>query len=134
MLSAKLTVVGGDAKAAEISLRLPTTIGRGRDVTLTLPHPLVSRKHCEIFERDGALFVRDLKSLNGTYVDSQRIDGTSELRPDQLLTIGTVTFRAQYSTARANGVNVATNEQLDADHQSGARHERTCVGRFGQQG
>lgn len=114
MLSAKLTVVGGDAKAAEISLKLPTTIGRGRDVSLTLPHPLVSRKHCEIFERKGALFVRDLKSLNGTYVDSQRINGTSELRPDQLLTIGTVTFRAQYSVAIENAVADAENGQLDS--------------------
>ena len=114
MLSAKLTVVGGDAKAAEISLKLPTTIGRGRDVTLTLPHPLVSRQHCEIFEREGALYVRDLKSLNGTYVDSQRIDGTSELRPDQLLTIGTVTFRAQYSVVSTNGSVQNANEQLEA--------------------
>lgn len=114
MLSAKLTVVGGDAKAAEISLKLPTTIGRGRDVTLTLPHPLVSRKHCEIFEREGALYVRDLKSLNGTYVDSQRIEGTSELLPDQLLTIGTVTFRAQYSVASANGSASAENDELEA--------------------
>lgn len=96
MLNAKLVVIGGDAKAAEISLSLPTTIGRGRDVTLTLPHPLVSRRHCELFEKDGVLQVRDLKSLNGTYVDSQRIDGTSELRPDHLLTIGNVTFRAIY--------------------------------------
>lgn len=114
MLSAKLTVVGGDAKAAEISLKLPTTIGRGRDVTLTLPHPLVSRQHCEIFERNGALYVRDLKSLNGTYVDSHRIDGTSELLPDQLLTIGTVTFRAQYSVASANGSISAGKDELEA--------------------
>ncbi len=96
MLNAKLVVVGGDAKAAEITLTLPTTIGRGREVTLTLPHPLVSRQHCELFEKDGLLQVRDLESLNGTYVDSQRIDGISELRPDHLLTIGNVTFRAIY--------------------------------------
>lgn len=96
MLKATLVVIGGDAKAAEISLSLPTTIGRGREVTLTLPHPLVSRQHCELFERDGVLQVRDLNSLNGTYVDSHRIEGTAELRPDQLLTIGNVTFRAIY--------------------------------------
>ena len=96
MLKAKLVVVGGDAKAAEISLSLPTVIGRGREANLTLPHPLVSRNHCELFERDGRLLVRDLKSLNGTYVDSQRIEKTAVLNPDQLLTIGNVTFRAIY--------------------------------------
>jgi hypothetical protein len=42
------------------------------------------------------LFVRDLGSLNGTYVNSQKIDSEHWLQPDQLLTLGTVTFRAIY--------------------------------------
>ena len=71
-------------------------IGRGSDVKLTLPHPLVSRRHCELFEREGQLVVRDLGSLNGTFVDSKRIDEDEALEPGRLLTIGTVTFRAVY--------------------------------------
>lgn len=97
MLNAKLVVVGGgDAKMSEIQLKLPVTIGRSRDVKLKLPHPLVSRNHCEIFEREGKLFVRDLGSLNGTYVDSHKIEREQPLAPNQLLTLGTVTFRAIY--------------------------------------
>jgi predicted component of type VI protein secretion system len=111
MLQAKLVVVGGDAKAAEISLALPTIIGRGRDVTLTLPHPLVSRLHCELFEKNGTLHVRDLESLNGTYVDNRRIEGTSELRPDQLLTIGNVTFRAIYEIGGTINVDPGVDGQ-----------------------
>jgi predicted component of type VI protein secretion system len=94
-MNVKLVVVGGDAKAAEIKLRLPTIVGRGRDASLTLPHPLVSRQHCEIFEADGQLVVRDLGSLNGTYINNKRIT-ESVLPPGELLTIGTVTFRAVY--------------------------------------
>lgn len=101
MLKAMLVVIGGDAKAAEITLNLPTTIGRGRDAGLTLPHPLVSRQHCELFEQDGMLHVRDLKSLNGTYVNSQRIEASAALKPDQLLTIGNVTFRAVYTAGES---------------------------------
>jgi len=94
-MDAKLVVVGGDAKAAEIRLKLPSVVGRGREATLTLPHPLVSRAHCELFEQDGQLVVRDLGSLNGTFIADQRIT-EAVLPPGELLTIGTVTFRAVY--------------------------------------
>jgi len=96
MLKAKLVVVGGDAKAKQVTLNLPTVIGRGKDVTLTLPHALVSRKHTEIFEKDGWLFVKDLGSLNGTYVNNRRIKEAQKLPPNHLLTLGNVTFRAVY--------------------------------------
>ena len=81
MLKAKLVVVGGDAKAKEVDLRLPTVIGRGREVSLTLPHPLVSRRHTELFEKDGYLYVKDLGSLNGTYVNNRRIETEQRLAP-----------------------------------------------------
>ncbi len=103
MLKAKLFVVGGDSKQSEIELRLPTVIGRGHEVDLTVPHALVSRRHTEIFEKDGRLFVRDLGSLNGTFVNNKRIESDHPLDPDQLLTLGTVTFRANYKIMdRAN--------------------------------
>jgi pSer/pThr/pTyr-binding forkhead associated (FHA) protein len=94
-MDAKLVVVAGDTKATEIKLRLPSTIGRGRDATLTVPHPLVSRQHCEIFEKDGFLVVRDLGSLNGTFIGDERIT-EAVLHDGELLTVGTVTFRAVY--------------------------------------
>jgi pSer/pThr/pTyr-binding forkhead associated (FHA) protein len=94
-LNAKLVVVGGDVKTTEIALRLPSTIGRGRGATLVLPHPLVSRQHCELFEANGQLMVRDLGSLNGTFINNQRVT-ESALAPGELLTVGTVTFRAVY--------------------------------------
>jgi predicted component of type VI protein secretion system len=95
-LNVTLVVVGGDVKTPEVKLRLPSTVGRGRDCSIMLRHPLVSRQHCEIFESGGTLRVRDLGSLNGTFVNNQRIEGDVPLHPGQLLTIGTVTFRAMY--------------------------------------
>jgi pSer/pThr/pTyr-binding forkhead associated (FHA) protein len=104
MIKAKLVVVGGDAGAAEIPLKLPVTIGRSRDVTLTLPHPLVSRRHCEIFACEGRLKVRDLGSRNGTYVANSRVD-EAWLASGELLTIGNVTFRAVYGDEVAGGTS-----------------------------
>lgn len=99
-MKAKLVVVGGNAKATEVNLKLPTIIGRGRDAPLTLALPLVSRQHCEIFEKNGQLVVRDLGSLNGTFINNERI--TEAVLPNgELLTIGTVTFRAVYDDSAA---------------------------------
>lgn len=100
MLKAKLVVVGGDAKSTEVNLKLPTVIGRGKEAGLTVPHALVSRRHTEIFERDGKLFVRDLGSLNGTFVNNTKIEGEQPLEPNQLLTLGNITFRAVYQVSQ----------------------------------
>ncbi len=114
MLEAKLVVVGGEAKQTEVRLKvLPTIIGRAREATLTLPHPLVSRKHCEILEENGRLYVKDLGSLNGTYVNNERIDGQQQLDPEQLLTLGNVTFRAVYEPATSGLADACQSEPLD---------------------
>jgi predicted component of type VI protein secretion system len=101
-LNARLVVVGGEVKTAEIKLRLPSTIGRGRGATIMLPHPLVSRQHCELFESDGRLMVRDLGSLNGTFINNERISEAT-LPSGDLLTVGAVTFRAMYESSASAG-------------------------------
>ena len=103
-MQAKLIVVGGDIGTAEIPLKLPAVIGRSRDATLTLPHPLVSRHHCEISEQDGRLHVRDLGSRNGTYVANERVT-EAPLPPGELLTIGNVTFRVHYEEGDENDMD-----------------------------
>jgi len=111
MLSVKLVVVGGDSKSSEVQLKLPTIIGRGREgVSLTLPHALVSRKHTEIFEKDGQLFVNDLGSLNGTFVNNERIAQQTPLNPNELLTLGNVTFRAVYEANTTSAAVVPEGE------------------------
>ncbi|MCI0361798.1 MAG: FHA domain-containing protein [Planctomycetaceae bacterium] len=114
-LSAKLVVVGGEVKSAEIKLRLPSTIGRGRGATIMLPHPLVSRQHCELFETNGRLMVRDLGSLNGTFVNNERIT-EAQLPPGELLTVGAVTFRAVYDLADSSAPPEGAGPRLKSGH------------------
>lgn len=94
----KLVVVGGDVDTKEMEVDLPATIGRGREASISLTHPLVSRQHCEIIASKGRILVRDLESLNGTFVGSERIKEAT-IDPGDLLTVGTVTFRAVYEKA-----------------------------------
>ena len=96
MLKIKLVVVGGGNEGEEFQPKLPATLGRSRTATIPLPHPLVSREHCKLIERDQKLYVRDLGSTNGTFVGSEKVDADTVLEHASLLTIGTVTFRAYY--------------------------------------
>lgn len=98
-MEAKLVVVEGETKSPQYDLRLPAIIGRSRSTDLTLGHPLVSRHHCQVFEANGLLMVRDLGSLNGTFIGDMRIHEQAVLvEPGDLLTVGPVTFRAVYHT------------------------------------
>jgi HD-GYP domain-containing protein (c-di-GMP phosphodiesterase class II) len=49
------------------------TIGRTKDCDVHLDDQAVSRKHCTIEARDGALLVTDLESANGTYVNDRLV-------------------------------------------------------------
>jgi pSer/pThr/pTyr-binding forkhead associated (FHA) protein len=94
-MQAKLVVVEPANEPGEFEIALPITIGRGQEAGLQLRHALISRQHCELFADRGRIMVRDLGSLNGTFVSGHRIE-TAPLMPGQLLTVGSVTLRAVY--------------------------------------
>jgi hypothetical protein len=99
-MKAKLILVAGKADKGEVRLKLPTIIGRTREAGLMIAHKTVSRRHCELFERHGMLYVRDSGSLNGTLVDDAPIK-ESMLKPGHTVTVGPLTFRAEYEPADA---------------------------------
>ncbi len=112
-MDVKLIVVEGDTSADEVSVTLPAVIGRGRDAGVTLRHPLISRRHCELSESNGRMHVKDLNSLNGTFVDHNNID-EAIVPAGSLLTVGGYTFRVDYQDA-GSGTQVSGTQVEDAD-------------------
>ena len=51
-----------------------TTAGRHPDSDIFLDDVTVSRRHAEFYRHGGAFTVRDVGSLNGTYVNRERIE------------------------------------------------------------
>ena len=50
------------------------TIGRSKDNDITLPDdPLVSRRHAELSMEDGVIWIKDLDSENGTYLNDEEL-------------------------------------------------------------
>jgi pSer/pThr/pTyr-binding forkhead associated (FHA) protein len=72
-----LRLTNGERKGQAFVLENETSciLGRSRDCTHRLNDPsyLVSRHHCQIKVSDPFVVVQDLGSLNGTYVNEQKI-------------------------------------------------------------
>jgi hypothetical protein len=96
-----------------VSVTLPVIIGRGKDATFTIKHPLLSRKHCEVFEENGVVQVRDLASLNGTFVNSSRVESTSAVDSGSQLKLGSVVMEVQYNGA-------VSESAITSDHEAEA--------------
>ena len=64
-----------------------TLIGRSPDCDVFLDDVTVSRRHAEIVREDGVYVIRDLGSLNGTFVNRRRIE-SSALSADDEVQIG----------------------------------------------
>jgi len=79
----------GRAKGSRIPLKLsPVTIGRSDDNRISLtPDTGASRHHAELTEDDGVWFIRDLGSMNGTYVNRERIEWPRALKVGDVIKI-----------------------------------------------
>ena len=111
-MEAKLIVISGKANKNEVALKLPCTIGRSREADLTIGHPMVSRQHCELSESEGVVLIRDLGSLNGTFVNGERVS-ESRLDPSAEVTVGPLTFRVDFEYAAPEQAEEVAFEAID---------------------
>lgn len=91
----------------------PFVIGRRDDASLTIPCPTVSGQHAEMIVHDNQLFVRDLESRNGTYVNGERIEGSFRLGAGDLVQFARAIFRIVAGTG--SKVTCTVNNEDAAD-------------------
>ena len=84
-----LVVRAGGGRAGETfeMASLRTLIGRSPDCHVFLDDVTVSRRHAEVVHENEAYVIRDLGSLNGTFVNRHRIE-SSVLAADDEVQIG----------------------------------------------
>ena len=68
------------------------TVGRGPESDIFLDDVTVSRKHAEIERSDSGYRIRDVGSLNGTYVNRVRVDAV-DLRNGDEIQVGKYRFK-----------------------------------------
>src|SRR5947207_14315734 len=72
-----------------------TTVGRGDQNTLVIRDNSLSSRHCEILMNGPEIIVRDLDSLNGTFVDGIRLNKQSQAKSGQTVRFGNVEARLE---------------------------------------
>ena len=109
----KLLIKTTNVPAREIELKLGTNrVGRNADNDIQIIDGSVSGTHCEmILLEDGNVYVRDLGSTNGTFLDRQPVTETY-FQDGQTLHIGgiEVVYKPQVAAAPKTGLRVAAVE------------------------
>jgi len=89
---------------------LPFVIGRDEDCQLTLKSKWVSRHHAQIHAMEDTVWILDLDSTNGTFVNHKRIDQGEMLEPGDVVRFANSAFRINRAASglpRAGGTTAA---------------------------
>jgi len=64
------------------------TVGRAAGCQVTIDDTYASQLHARVFARDGQLFVEDLGSTNGTFLNRKKVQGPQVMRRGDRLQVG----------------------------------------------
>ena len=89
----------------------PILVGRHKNAGVRLEGEKISRRHCQIVLLDGQLYVEDLGSGNGTFINRERVSAREPVRATDGVCIGAFTLKVR--TLRA--VPLAPMDDAAAD-------------------
>jgi pSer/pThr/pTyr-binding forkhead associated (FHA) protein len=129
----KLQVEGDGSTPHAVSLGArPFAIGRGPTNDLVVPDGQVSWEHARVWSDGQKVWLADLSSTNGTFVDGARVQGTISLGAGHLISVGSrVRLRVQVHGTRVDpgeGNRTVALENLRTGLQHPFRTSRFTVG------
>lgn len=99
MLPLELTILDHYARKSQCLLSsLPAILGRDEKADVRLTDPWISHAHCELFQQDGIVVVRDLDSKNGVFMHGVRVR-EAQVMPGDCLTLGRTEITLCYRRA-----------------------------------
>lgn len=88
----KLQAISGELEGQEVTIDRDMLVGRHQDADLLLQSAEISRRHAAFLLKDDALWVQDLKSSNGTFVNDIRIDQDKMLMDGDIVQFASIKF------------------------------------------
>lgn len=92
-------------------------VGRSPESDLIVPHPSISRKHCQVEVIENTLFIKDLNSSNGTFINGVRLipEEKHVIKAGDKLMIGKLdaqisnTDLNQFTSSKINAPKIGSN-------------------------
>ncbi|OTG91669.1 FHA domain-containing protein [Acinetobacter sp. ANC 3832] len=88
----KLQAITDEISGQEITIDRDMLVGRHQDADIVLQSAEISRRHAAFLLKENALWVQDLKSSNGTYVNDIRIDQEKLLKDEDIVQFASLKF------------------------------------------
>src|SRR5262249_9148849 len=112
----ELILKENNAETARLKLGMGEfVLGRDTACEVQIPSDAVSRRHARLTVGEDGVFIQDLGSANGTYVDGQRAEGRVALLPGQHVEIGLVVVQARWDAPPGTApVQIETYTASDA--------------------
>jgi hypothetical protein len=77
------------AKPHTIQVAASMVVGRARECELRIDDVYASQQHARLFGKNGAWYVEDLGSTNGTFVNEQKLAAPALVQPGDKIRVGT---------------------------------------------
>jgi pSer/pThr/pTyr-binding forkhead associated (FHA) protein len=86
-----LRFISGKYQGGEFPLRMnrEIIIGRSSDLDMVLVEDMVSRRHAKISSTEAEVYIQDMGSTNGTFVNGEKIAGRAQLHEGDRILVGT---------------------------------------------
>ncbi len=136
-----LVVLAGPASGEVHRLEREQVLGRSDAASIRIPDGQISRRHARIQERGGTLWIEDMNSTNGTFVNDEPVFAPRPLREGDRIRLGTTSIlkftyqddleerlqRQMFESARRDGLTGAYNkryllERFEAEFAFAKRH------------
>ncbi|USA52926.1 FHA domain-containing protein [Acinetobacter sp. C32I] len=88
----KLQAITGEFTGQELSIEGDMLVGRHQDADILLQSADISRRHAALLLKDQQLWVQDLNSSNGTFINDARIEQETELHDGDILQFASFVF------------------------------------------
>ncbi|NVJ06490.1 FHA domain-containing protein [Myxococcus sp. AM001] len=112
---ATLVVRHPDGTENEFAIAGELKIGRQQGSDILITEGGVSRTHARVFDEGGTVFIEDVGSANGTFVDGQRIMAPTALTPQSEVLLGDYVLRLKAAAARGSGARRAAKPAAGGD-------------------